>query len=96
MRRSQRDGLKAVLTYDAPLLSPVTKGQVVGKVTISIPNAPPLEVPVSAGADVEDGGLMKKIRLGVAELFSGTPEPTQVNKDVAIPQDRTAAAQTSE
>lgn len=96
MRRSQRDSLKAVLTYDAPLLSPVRKGQVVGKVTFTAHNAPPLEVPVAAGADVEEGGLMTKIKLGVTDLFSGGSQPAQVSKDLIIPTEQPATAQANE
>lgn len=96
MRRSQRASLKAVLTYDAPLLSPVRKGQIVGKVTFTAENALPLEVPVAAGADVEEGGLMTKIKLGVTDLFSGGPQPAQLSKDLSMPTEQPATAQANE
>jgi D-alanyl-D-alanine carboxypeptidase (penicillin-binding protein 5/6) len=38
--------------YDAPVRAPVAKGAVVGKLVVSGPGVPPIEMPLLAGADV--------------------------------------------
>lgn len=86
MRRAQRDSLKVSLAYDSPIMSPVKKGQVVGKLSISGDGLSDLVVPVAAGADVEEGGFMTQMKLGVRGLVSGTPDPAEVSKPVQ-PQD---------
>lgn len=82
MRRTQRDTLKVALTYDTPIMSPIKKGQVVGKLRISGVGLSDLEVPVSAGADVEEGGFITQMKLGVKGIFSGSPEPSAVSREV--------------
>jgi len=83
MRRHQRETMKAVLTYDAPLSAPIRKGQVVGKVTVSIKGLPDMQVPVAAESDLDEGGVFTKMKLGVQGLFSGTEAAAQVQRDIA-------------
>lgn len=82
MRRDQRDSMKAVLTYDAPLSAPVRKGQVVGQVRISIVGLPELQVPVAAGADIPEGGLVSRAALGLKGIFSEPAKPESINRPV--------------
>jgi len=82
MRRDQRDSMKAVLTYDAPLSAPVRKGQVVGQVRVSIAGLPELKVPVAAGADVPEGGLVARAALGLRGIFSQPAKPESINRPV--------------
>ena len=93
MRRHQRDAMKATLTYDAPLLAPVRKGQVVGRIAVSIPGLPDMQVPVAAGSDVEEGGLFTQMKLGVQGLVSGTAAPAAVQRDMGPAAAEAPAAQ---
>ena len=86
MRRSQRDGLKVTLSYDSPIASPVTKGQVVGKLKITVPGQSDTEVPVAAAEDVDAGGFMTQIKIGVNGLFSSQPEPQSLLQQIAPEQ----------
>lgn len=74
MRRSARDQLQAVLTYDGPLNAPVARGARVGQVTITAPGAKPQIVPVFAGAAVQRVGALETIALGIKGLI-GTASP---------------------
>lgn len=91
MRRHQRDTMKAVLSYDAPLSAPIRKGQVVGKVTVSINGLPEMQVPVAAENDIDEGGILTQLRLGAQGLLSGTGPAAEVQRDVA-PIDASAPA----
>jgi D-alanyl-D-alanine carboxypeptidase (penicillin-binding protein 5/6) len=54
-RRGAAD-LKATVIYDGPVPAPIRKGDVVGKLNVSAPGIPPVEVPLVAGADVDRRG----------------------------------------
>ena len=84
MRRASRDGLKVTVTYMEPVASPVARGQELGKLTITAPGVPEMTVPVFAGADVEEGGLMTQIKIGINELMSGAPEPASKTEELTI------------
>ena len=45
------------LQYEAPIRAPVAKGTTIGKLVVTGPNVPQLEVPLLAGADVPKLGL---------------------------------------
>lgn len=85
MRRASREGLKVKLEYLEPIMPPIARGQEVGRLTISAPGVPPTVVPVHAGADVEAGGLITQIKVGLKELLSSTPAPAPASEDLALP-----------
>jgi D-alanyl-D-alanine carboxypeptidase (penicillin-binding protein 5/6) len=85
MRRAARDGLKAVLTYSEPVDAPVTRGQQLGKLTITAPGVQETVVPVYAGAEVEEGGIFTQIKLGIKDLLSSKPEAVQANEELNLP-----------
>lgn len=87
MRRASRDGLKVVLSYTEPVMSPVQRGQELGKLTITAPGIPDQIVPVYAGAEVDAGGIFTQVRVGVKELLSGGPEPQPASEVVKLNDD---------
>jgi D-alanyl-D-alanine carboxypeptidase (penicillin-binding protein 5/6) len=82
MRRASRDGLKVKLDYLEPVMPPVARGQELGKLTITAPGVPDVVVPVYAGADVEAGGLMTQIKVGLKEILSSKPQPAAASQDI--------------
>ena len=56
-KRKYRRKMKVKLIYQSPISSPIKKGTEVGKIIITIPGQSNLEVPVLAGADVDQLGL---------------------------------------
>lgn len=95
MRRASRDGLKVVLNYSEPVLSPVERGKELGKLTITAPGVPMMSVPVYAGATVESGGLFTQIKVGVKELISGGGEPQAAAQELKLPDETGAGAPAS-
>ena len=87
MRRSSREGLKVKLSYLTPVVPPIARGQELGTLTISAPGVPEKTVPVFAGADVEAGGLMTQIKVGLKGILSKDPEPAPTSQDVTLPAD---------
>jgi serine-type D-Ala-D-Ala carboxypeptidase (penicillin-binding protein 5/6) len=53
--------LQVSIRYDAPIPSPVQKGQVVGKLTVTAPGMEPVERPLIAGADVSPLGPVGRV-----------------------------------
>ncbi len=96
MRRASREGLKVVLSYNEPVLSPVERGQELGKLTIAAPGVPTMTVPVHAGASVDSGGLFTQIKVGVRELVSGGAEPQAASEVIRLPEESGAVAPTSQ
>ena len=52
MPRNWRKNASVKVSYDAPILAPVTKGSPVGKLVVSGQGVPGMEVPLLAGEDV--------------------------------------------
>lgn len=94
MRRASRDGLKVKLDYLEPVMPPVARGQELGKLTITAPGVPEMVVPVYAGAEVEAGGLMTQIKVGLKDILSSKPEPAPATEDVTLPESQPADAPT--
>ncbi len=92
MRRASRAGLKVTLSYLEPVMSPVSKGQELGKLSISAPGVSEVIVPVIAGSAVEDGGVFTQIKLGVKGLFSGRPDSAATTAELNLPDDSEPAA----
>lgn len=92
MRRASRAGMKATVSYMEPLLSPVTKGQEVGKLTVTAPGMPEVVLPVIAAADVEDGGLFTRIKIGVQGLLSSRPDSAATTAELNLPDKSEPAA----
>jgi D-alanyl-D-alanine carboxypeptidase (penicillin-binding protein 5/6) len=86
LRRASREGMKVVLSYNEPVVAPVTRGQELGKLTISAPGVPDTVVPVFAGAEVEAGGIFTQIKVGLSDLLSGSKEPAPASQTVTLPE----------
>jgi D-alanyl-D-alanine carboxypeptidase (penicillin-binding protein 5/6) len=86
MRRASREGLKVTLSYVEPVIPPIARGQELGKLTISAPGIPDKVVPVHAGDDVEAGGVITQIKMGLKELLSSKPEPAPTTEEVTPPE----------
>ncbi len=59
--RSARAGLKVVTVFDEPITAPVVKGQEIGKLVMTAPGMDEKTVPLVAGADVGQIGLLHRI-----------------------------------
>ncbi len=64
LARKARKKLKATIKFQGPIPAPISKGTTIATVTISAPGREPMKIPLVAGADVEQLGLIG--RLGAA------------------------------
>jgi D-alanyl-D-alanine carboxypeptidase (penicillin-binding protein 5/6) len=67
-RKARRD-MKVSVSYDKPVPAPVKKGQPVGKVVVTVPDMPPAETTLVAGADVDRMGALGRVAMAAAHLI---------------------------
>jgi D-alanyl-D-alanine carboxypeptidase (penicillin-binding protein 5/6) len=66
-----RAGMKVMVSYDGPVKAPISKGQRIGSLNMTAPNAPELSVPLYAAADVGSAGFLSRIFTGLHALIAG-------------------------
>jgi D-alanyl-D-alanine carboxypeptidase (penicillin-binding protein 5/6) len=59
--RQWRRNLQVKLRYEAPVAAPISKGQELGRLEVSGQGVPSMSLPLIAGADVEQLGLLSRI-----------------------------------
>jgi serine-type D-Ala-D-Ala carboxypeptidase (penicillin-binding protein 5/6) len=59
-RNADKD-MKVTAEYDAPIPAPIRKGEILGKLVVTAPKMPPVEVPLVAAADVGRMGPLAKV-----------------------------------
>jgi D-alanyl-D-alanine carboxypeptidase (penicillin-binding protein 5/6) len=69
--RKARREMKVSAVYDGPVAAPIKRGQPVGKLVITAPGVPTMELPLLAGADVERLGLMGRITTALKHVLWG-------------------------
>jgi D-alanyl-D-alanine carboxypeptidase (penicillin-binding protein 5/6) len=67
--RTGRDKIKTEATYSKPLNAPVSKGQEVGTLKVTLPNGTTKEVPLVAADDVARRGFFSRIGFTLKHLF---------------------------
>ncbi|HEY4172464.1 MAG TPA: D-alanyl-D-alanine carboxypeptidase family protein [Rhodopila sp.] len=72
MPRNWRQKASVKVSYDAPLSAPVSKGDAVGKLTVTGDGVPHLDVPLMAGADVPRLGLPGRAMAVLSKYVTGT------------------------
>ncbi len=72
MPRSWRQTAKISVAYADPIPAPVGRGDVLGKLTVSGPGVPPMDVPLLAGADVPRAGLPGRAVAVVSRFVTGS------------------------
>ena len=71
------DGLDAQVVFDAPISAPITKGQQLGELVISMNGLPEVRLPLVADRNVALGGFSKRMSTAVEVLMqkiAPTPE----------------------
>jgi D-alanyl-D-alanine carboxypeptidase (penicillin-binding protein 5/6) len=70
--RNWRDRLSVRVAYPAPIPAPVLRGQEIGELIVGGQGVPPMRVPLYAGADIEQLGLVDRIPVVLRHrLFGG-------------------------
>lgn len=71
MTHDQKQKMKVSYKADAPVPAPVKKGTRLGTLTITAPGLQTLELPLLAGADVEQLGLFGRMGAALSHFFGG-------------------------
>ena len=71
MPRKARREMKVTAAYDGPIAAPIRKGEVLGKLVITAPGQPNVELPLVAGADVDKLGLGGRIAEALRHILWG-------------------------
>jgi len=69
--RKARSSMKVSVVYQGPIPAPIAKGQQVAKLMVTAPDMAPIEVPLVAGADIEQLGLVGRLGAAVKYLIWG-------------------------
>ncbi len=72
MPRQWRKSAKIAVQYDNPVPAPVSRGDVLGKLTVSGQGVPAMDVPLLAGADVPRLGLPGRAMAVVSRYVTGS------------------------
>lgn len=71
LRREEREELKVVARYEAPLPAPIAAGQEIGRLEISVAGRELFAVPLFAGAPVERAGVLGRLTGALTYLVFG-------------------------
>lgn len=76
LSRKQRQGLRAVLRYDAPVPAPIEAGQPLAVVEVQVPDREPITVPLAAGTSVKPVTGLGKVSAALEYLVFGASGST--------------------
>ena len=63
---SMMDGeIKAEIIYKSPIKAPITKGQEIGEIIITIPSLVSFSKPIIAAESIEDGGFLSRLKFAL-------------------------------
>ena len=71
--RNDRRGMQVAVVYDGPIPAPIPAGQEIARLRVTWPDGVPVEVPLQAGADVEQLGAFGRIAASIKFLLLGAP-----------------------
>lgn len=72
MTPDQRRDMKVTVNYDGPIPAPIKAGQRVGTLTISVPDKSDQQIPLVAGADVEQLGIFGRGAAALRHMIFGS------------------------
>ena len=71
LRRSLRSDLSVVAQVEEPVRAPIAAGDRLGKLIVTAPGSPALELPLLAGADVAEKGFFARAAANAGQLLFG-------------------------
>lgn len=81
---STANGVTAEIVYDGPIAAPITKGQQLGELVISLDGLPETRLPLVADSDVAKGGFQTRVRTAALVLWERFgPKPAAPAEDSA-------------
>lgn len=81
---STANGVTAEIVYNGPIAAPITKGQQLGELVISLDGLPETRLPLVADSDVAKGGFQTRVRTAALVLWERFgPKPAAPAEDAA-------------
>jgi len=74
LSRVGRKDMKVTVAYDGPIRAPITEGDSIATLTVTVPDVSAIEVPLAAGASVEEMGFMGKLAVALKQFVSNASE----------------------
>lgn len=71
MPRKARRDMKVTAVYNGPVAAPIKKGETIGKLVVTAPGVETIEMPLVAGADVEQLGFSGRISTAIKQILWG-------------------------
>lgn len=71
MPRKARRDMKVTAVYNGPVAAPIKKGETIGKLVVTAPGVETMEMPLVAGADVEQLGFSGRISTAIKQILWG-------------------------
>lgn len=71
LKKSVRNDVKMIASYDKPVKAPVNMGQQLGVLKIEVPDVKTYEVPLVAGQTINKVGVLGKIKANIKYLLMG-------------------------
>ena len=72
LSRAARAKMKVKLVYDSPIPAPIAAGDVVARLVVEAPNSETVEIPLEAGQDVGQLGVLGRLAAALKALIFGT------------------------
>jgi D-alanyl-D-alanine carboxypeptidase (penicillin-binding protein 5/6) len=69
--RKSRDKMKVTVSFKGPIPAPIKKGDKIAVLKITAPGRKPMEILLSAGADVERLGLIGRLGAALSSILWG-------------------------
>jgi D-alanyl-D-alanine carboxypeptidase (penicillin-binding protein 5/6) len=70
LSREGRKDMQVKVGYDGPIRAPIMEGDSIATLTITVPDISPIEVPLAAGATVEEMGYMGKLAVALKQFVT--------------------------
>lgn len=74
LSREGRKDMQVKVAYDGPIRAPIMEGDSIATLTVTVPDISPIEVPLAAGASVEEMGFMGKLAVAMKQLISNATD----------------------
>ena len=71
LRRSLRSDLSVVAQVEEPVRAPIATGDRLGKLIVTAPGSPAIELPLLAGADVAEKGFFGRVAANAGQILFG-------------------------
>lgn len=74
LSREGRKDMRVTVAYDGPIRAPIIEGDSIATLTVTVPDISPIEVPLAAGATVEEMGFMGKLAVALKQFIASAAD----------------------